>query len=40
MNEVAVRSFVGEQLGLKLSGQFSMLLGKNEEQRELVLQAS
>ena len=40
MNEVAVRSFVAEQLGIKLSGQFSQLLGSDTEPKELILQAS
>ncbi len=40
MNEVAVRSFVAEQLGIELSGQFSQLLGNDTEPKELVLQAS
>jgi DNA-binding transcriptional regulator YiaG len=40
MNEVAVRSFVAEQLGIELSGQFSQLLGRDTEPKELILKAS
>jgi DNA-binding transcriptional regulator YiaG len=40
MNEVAVRAFVAEQLGIELSGQYSKLLGSDTEPKELILQAS
>ena len=40
VNEVAVRSFVAEQLGIEMSGKFSELIATKQFPNELVLKAS
>jgi DNA-binding transcriptional regulator YiaG len=39
-NEIVVRAFVAEILGVEISGKYSALLGKNEQPEELILKAS
>lgn len=40
INEVAVRSFFAEELGVKMQGKFSKLVGTKDSPSELVLKAS
>ena len=40
INEIVVRAFVAEILGVEISGKYSALLGKSEQPEELILKAS
>ena len=39
-NEIVVRAFVAEALGVEIAGKYSVLLGKSEQPEELILKAS